>query len=279
MEPRCFLVARNPEADSTLPYLVRLPLGAGLVLKTADDWPHTAKVYCHRADEWPREAEILQNVPVRACTRRGSAVDLILDRARQSRSQFVFTRLKTGREAIFWQTPKTTRASRPGIRLPGRRASGMGRLEIVADTRERYPYRFAHQKAVVGREALPVGDYGVKHEGRIVALVERKSLEDLAHALTEGSLAFQMAHLATYPRAAVVVEAPYAAVFKHDHVSAGWLADLVGRHQARYPAVPLVFCGTRPLAEEWAFRFLAAALVLAQEGEADDAGAPGSGSG
>lgn len=273
------MVARNPDVDSTLPYLIRLPLGGGLVLKTGDDWPHTARVYCHRAEEWPDAVDILQQVPVRSCSRRGAAVDLILERGRNSRSQFVFTRLKNGREAIFWQTPRTTRSLRPGIRLPGRRASGIGRLEIVADTRERYPYRFAHQKAVVGREALPVGDYGVKHEGRIVALVERKSLADFAQALIEGSLAFQMAHLATYPRAAVVVEAPYAAVFKHEHVSAGWLADLVGRHQARYPAVPLVFCGTRPLAEEWVFRFLGAALALALEGEADDTVDPESGSG
>jgi len=28
-----FLVARNPQPDSRLPYLVRLPLGDGLVLK------------------------------------------------------------------------------------------------------------------------------------------------------------------------------------------------------------------------------------------------------
>ena len=274
MEPRCFLVARNPEADSTLPYLVRLPLGEGLVLKAGGDWPRTVKVYCHRAEVWPDSVEVLQEVPVRSCARRGTAVDLVLDRSQHNRSQFVFTRLKNGREAIFWQTPRTARASRPGVRLPGRRASGIGTLGIQVDTRERYPYRFAHQKAAVQRKALPVGDYGVAHGGWIVGLVERKSLQDLAKGLTDGSLAFQMADLATYPRAAVVVEAPYAAVFKHDQVPGGWLADLVGRHQARYPAVPLVFCGTRPLAEEWTFRFLGAALALALDDGAEDAVPP-----
>ena len=37
----------------------------------------------------------------------------------------------------------------------------------------------------------------------------------------------------------------------------------------RYPTVPVVFCDTRPLAEEWTYRFLGAALAYAlaeQEG-------------
>jgi hypothetical protein len=42
-----FLVARNPQADSRLPYLVRLPLGDGVVLKARAPWPATARVYCH----------------------------------------------------------------------------------------------------------------------------------------------------------------------------------------------------------------------------------------
>ena len=41
----------------------------------------------------------------------------------------------------------------------------------------------------------------------------------------------------------------------------GTLADLLARVQVRYPSVPIVFCETRPLAEEWRFRFLGAALA------------------
>lgn len=38
--PDDLLIARNPEEDSSLPYLVRIPLGtAGIVLKTRDTWP------------------------------------------------------------------------------------------------------------------------------------------------------------------------------------------------------------------------------------------------
>jgi len=34
-----FLVGRNPDPESSLPFLVRLPIGAGLVLKARDSWP------------------------------------------------------------------------------------------------------------------------------------------------------------------------------------------------------------------------------------------------
>ena len=41
-----FTVARNPDLASTLPYLLLLPLPGGpLVLKAADTWPRTAKMY------------------------------------------------------------------------------------------------------------------------------------------------------------------------------------------------------------------------------------------
>ena len=51
--PEDFLVARNPDGDSKLPYLLRIPLGEqGVILKARDSWPRTAKVYCHRVDAW-----------------------------------------------------------------------------------------------------------------------------------------------------------------------------------------------------------------------------------
>lgn len=39
---------------------------------------------------------------MRSCVRRGVAIDLVLDRYREKRSQFVVTVLKGGREGIFW---------------------------------------------------------------------------------------------------------------------------------------------------------------------------------
>lgn len=255
-----FLIARNPEAGSRLGYLVRLPVqGGDLVLKAAETWPRTKALYCHPA-EWPGAPQIIEAVPVRTCRRRGVAIDLVLERPRENRAQFIFTTAR-GRDVIFWQSPRTTARSRPGVRVPTRRASGLQTVTILVDTRERYPYRFDGQQATTQRRALPAGDYGVALDDQIVAVVERKSLDDLAHRLVDGSLTYALAELSTIERAAIVVEDRYSALFKLKHVPSGFAPELLARLEVRYPNVPITFCETRPLAEEWTFRFLGAALA------------------
>ena len=258
-----FVVARNPDPDSRLPYLVRLPIDGGLILKVRDNWPRTSRVFCARVESgWPADAEILEEVPVTLCRRRGVAIDLGLDRPRQNRSQFIFTTLPSGREGIFWQTRKVITTARPGARIPGRRASGIPELVIVVDSREHYPYKFSRQQAKTVRAPLAAGDYAVSSEaGKPVAVVERKSLADLAGALNNGTLVFELAKLAEAPRAAVVVEDRYGNLLKHGYAPAGFLPDMLARVQVRYPEIAIVFLETRPLAEEWTFRYLGAALA------------------
>jgi ERCC4 domain len=265
-EPALFEVATNPDADSTLPFLIRLPLATGeLVLKARDSWPRTAKVYCHRADEgWPPEPELVEQVPIRSCQRRGVAIDLVLDRPRENRSQLVFTRIQGGREGIFWQSARTTRQARPGIRVPRRLAAGQTELTILIDTRERYPYKFTQQQATTQRQGLSTGDYAVQHDGKIVAVVERKSLADLVHRLIDGQLTYALADLASIPHAAVVVEDRYSGLFKLKHTQPGFITELLAALTVRYPSVPIHFAETRPLAEEWTYRFLGAALAYHQ---------------
>lgn len=204
-------------------------------------------------------------MPVRQCQRRGQAIDLVLDRSRENRSQFVFTNPHPnrpgGRPMIFWQTARTARRARPGLRVPARRAAGLDGFAIEVDSRERYPYRFAGRPVERERVALPVGDYAVRAGDALVGVVERKTLEDFAKALVDGSLGFRLAELAALPTAAVVVEERYGALLKVEHVKPGWLLELVARLQVRYPSVPIVFADSRKLAEEWTYRFLAAALA------------------
>jgi hypothetical protein len=254
------LVARNPDPGSSLPYLVRIPLGpAGIVVKARETWPTTSKVYCHRADGWPEDVDIVERHPVRSCTRRGPAIDLVLDRARQNRSQLVLTRSR-GREVIFWQSPSTAKQARPGVHLPIARASGQV-LEIVVDSGEKYPYAFGHQQATTRRQRLPAGDYAVELDGAVVAAVERKSVPDLAGSLLSGKLTYALAELSALPRAAVVVEDRYSRLFTLEHASGSRLAEALAEAQARFPSVPVVFCETRPLAQEWTYRWLGACLV------------------
>lgn len=262
-----FVIARNPDDDSALPYLLLIPLENGIVLKTKETWPRTGKLYCHRAD-WVPEPEIVERVPVRSVVRRGAAIDLVLDRGRENRSQFVMTRIRGGREAIFWQTARTAKQARPQVTFPTARASGVTGMEIVVDAHERYAWKFGDQQATTVKRALPAGDYAVEADGAVVAAVERKNLADLVAGLTSGKLRYQLADLAALPRAAVVVEDRYSAIFKLDFVRPAVVLDAIGECQARFPGVPIIFAETRSLAQEWTYRFFGAALSeQAQEAE------------
>jgi len=254
-----FVIARNPEPDSRLPFLLWVPLGTrGLVFKARDTWPRTAAIYCHPVDGWPENADVVERIPVRSCVRHGAAVDLVLDRGRENRSQFVFTTAR-GRQVIFWQSPRTVKQSRPGVRRPTTRAAGIPELEIVVDVHEQYPYRFADRRVRVVRRQLPAGDYATTVDGRLVGAVERKSLADLVSSIAGGRLKYLMADLAALPRAAIVGEERYAEVFKLERIRPAVVADALAELQVAWPAIPIFFADTRPLAEEWTYRWLAAA--------------------
>ena len=255
--PDDLVIARNPEPDSTLPYLVRIPLGRhGIVVKTRETWPRTSKVYCHRADSWPVDAEIVERLPVRSITRRGAAIDLVLTRGRENRSQFVLTRAR-GREMIFWQSARTAQQARPQVSLPTAKAHGQV-LDIVVDVHERYAYGFSHQQATTHKAPLRAGDYAITDGDDVIAAVERKSVEDLSSTLLSGRMSYLMADLASLPRAAVVVEGGYSKIFKLSHAPGGTVAESLAEAQARFPSVPIVFCENRSLAQEWAYRWLGA---------------------
>lgn len=259
-QPPRFLVARNPDPDSSLPYLLYLPVDGGVILRAKDRWPATARVYCHRHDSpWPEDADVVEDVGVVSCRRRGPAVDLVLDRPQQHRSQFVFVEVR-GRPAIFWQTQKVARTANPGGRVPRRRALAEA-FVVCVDTREKYPYKFVGRDVILERAAVAAGDYGVRAGDQWLAVVERKSLDNLAGSLSDGTLAFQLARLAELPLAAVVVEGRYPALLELPRAAAGWLGDILARLQIRYREVPILFADSRKFAEEWTFRFLAAAVA------------------
>ena len=258
------LIVRNPDVESSLPYLIRVPLGEGLVLRTAGTWPRTKALYCHPVslEDWPSGAEVVERIELRSCARRGAAIDLVAARGRENRSQLVFTTAR-GRDAVFWQSPRTRRQARPNVTTPTARAARIAELEILVDTHEKYSYRFAPRPVRTLSRALPCGDYAVVVEGRLAAAVERKSLPDLIASLTSGRLRYALGELAALPRAAVVVEERYSQVFKSERVRPALIADGLAECQVRWPEVAIVFCETRQLAEEWTYRYLAAAYQWA----------------
>jgi hypothetical protein len=61
-----------------------------------------------------------------------------------------------------------------------------------------------------------------------------------------------------------VVEDRYSRLFKLQHTKPGFVTEMLAALTVPYPAVPIHFAETRPLAEEWTYRFLGAALAYAQ---------------
>ena len=119
--------------------------------------------------------------------------------------------------------------------------------------------------AIPGR--LPLVEVLRALDEEVLAVVERKSLEDLTSSLASGKMAYRMGELETVPHAAVVVEERYSEIFKLTHVRPALIADLLGESQVRWPSVPIIFAETRALAEEWTFRFLGAAVAEHTMGE------------
>lgn len=86
------------------------------------------------------------------------------------------------------------------------------------------------------------------------------------------------------PRAAVVVEDRYSQIFTLERVRPAQVADSLAELQVRWPTIAMVFCESRKLAEEWTYRYLAAAHTWAANelpalarigtGEHEAAGAP-----
>jgi hypothetical protein len=61
------LIAANPDAGSSLPYLLRVPIDGGLVFRTKGTWPRSSALYCHPVgvDEWPADPEIVERIALR----------------------------------------------------------------------------------------------------------------------------------------------------------------------------------------------------------------------
>jgi len=57
----------------------------------------------------------------------------------------------------------------------------------------------------------------------------------------------------------MAVAGRYPSLLSSRHVPVDWLSDILARLQVRYPEVQVVFADSRRFAEEWTYRFLAAA--------------------
>lgn len=256
--------------DQRFPYRMRIVWrGAPLLtLRAQDRWPETGRhIFCLRETEPPEPGETLEEVervPIVALQRQGPRLSVVLGRKRHKRCDFLFlyrsykTRPGESYEQIFWQTEKSLRQRRPAFKLSLRHSpAGMA---VRVDSRERYPWRFPGARTERG--ALPVGDYALVEGSHILAVVERKTLDNLLGDFgAMPALHQQLVELATYEHHALVVEAPYEDFLKPErvhHYTAGFRARAIAEFYVLHTGLRIVFCANRKAANEWTRHYFAA---------------------
>ncbi len=263
-----WIIERTP--DARFPFRIRIEQDGRVLLcvRAQDAWPGPGRqIFCLRESE-PDPDETLhehERVPVAHLARLGRKLSLTLDRARRKRCEFL--KLEKPRkdgtgsyEQIFLRTESAVRAHRSAKRTELVAQSG---IEVVIDSQERYPWRFPG--ASVTRRKLPVGDYALRHDQRLASIVERKTRENFLTDLSQlKGLQQQLAELAAYPHAALVIEAQYRDFGDPRHLGP-WPAAHVQRVLAElavlFPSVQIVFAGNRKLANLWSQRFFAASAA------------------
>lgn len=264
-------------ASERFPYRLQILKGEDrwLVLRVQDRWPAANRnIFCLREREPPEPGEILEEVervPVVALQRRGRRLSVVLDRSRYKRCDFLFlTRAYKGRpseeyEQIFWQTQQSMRQRRPRVRLPSSRAG----FTILIASEERYPWRFPGSTVVRGR--LPVGDYALMDGEEVIAVVERKTFENLLSDLGAVPLLHQrLLELRAQRHHALVVEAPYEHFLdtrRVHHYTPSYCAAAIAELYAAHPGLPIVFCSNRKTANAWTRSYFAAVWALVKGGE------------
>ena len=121
--------------------------------------------------------------------------------------------------------------------------------------------RSATSRPTTRRRALPAGDYAVgstaARRGRGRAEVTRRSRR---HD-DGGKLRYLLAELATLPPPRSSSRTATRRSSSSTGCARPSIAEGLGEAAARFPSVPIVFAETRPLAQEWTYRFLGAALA------------------
>lgn len=242
-----------------------------VAFRAQSPWPGPGQqIFCLReAMLDPAEPlELIERVPVAHLTRVGRKLTVALDRGQRKRCEFL-TVLKPKRdgsgsyEQVFFRTESGVRAHRSRSRVELRVAAPA--LAVVIDSAERYPWIFPG--AEVTRRKLPVGDYALLAGERLRAVVERKSFDNLLGDVGAiQALHQQLADLASYRAAALVIEADYRDFLDPVRLKGRWpathLARVLGELSALHANLPIVYAGNRKLANAWTHQFFASLSTM-----------------
>ncbi len=252
------------------PYRVSVEQNGRLLVavRAQASWPGPGQqIFCLREREFnPAETlEPLERVPIASLAHIGRKIAIVLDRPTRKRCELLavskpYRDAERGtHEQIFFRTESGIRAHRSRTRVEIR-TEGVP-IAVVVDSAERYPWRFAG--ATAERRKLRSGDYALLQHGRIIAVVERKTFDNLLMDIgAVQALHHQLADLASHEQAAMVVEAEFGDFLDPGRLRGRWPPAFVGKVLAElsalHPKLPIVFAGNRKLANRWTHQFFLA---------------------
>ena len=265
--------------NDRFPYRLQILRGGRpwLTLRTQDKWPTAGRhIFCLREDEPPALDEVLEElerVDIIAFNERGRRISIVLDRKRYKRCDFLFLRKsykdrpEENYEQIFWLTQRSIEQHRPSFKLVSRQTNT--EMIVRIHSNEKYPWRFPG--AITKRGAIPAGDYAIMDGDKILAVVERKTLDNLLADFGVMPVLHQrLAELGAQDNHALVVEAPYTDFLnpeKVHHYNPSFCAKAIAELYALHPHLRIVFCANRKVANEWTRHFFTAVWDLWQTNE------------
>lgn len=237
-----------------------------LILRVQARWPGPGKKIFCISEGYIHQKEIEDTEPVEECNiilfkRFGRKLNLILDRKTKRRCWFIFlkkeykTRPGDYYEQIFWITQSAMKMRGAGAYIP--QGGKKEQMEIIIDKRERYPYKFAN--ALTKREKLPVGDYALIKDKKIIAVAEKKTMDNFLHEI-RGYDIFKssLEELKQYKYKAVIFDSPYSDFInpkKNPFYRPSYIADILADLSINFPDLQFTFFENRKLANEWLYRW------------------------
>ena len=266
MENLRWMIFPNPEERFPYKLYIEEYPSHFLCLEVQERWPGPNKqIYCLRKGHF-YEKELPLTEPIEVCNilskrQYGKKMEIILDRKIKKRCWFLFlekeykTRPGEFYEQIFWITQSAAKIRRRGAYIP--RGGKEMVFEVIMDKRERYPYRF--EKAIIKKENLPVGDYGLSKDGKVIAVVERKTMDNFIHEISSYDVfKISLQEMRQFKYRAVVFESPYADFInpkKNNFYKPTYIAEILADLFVSFPDIQFVFCDNRKIANEWIYRW------------------------
>ncbi|TCW62099.1 ERCC4 domain-containing protein [Treponema sp. J25] len=237
-------------------------------VRAQDAWPgQKGNVFCIRDGTPPDERDLFETVeriPVISFDRFGKSLRITLDRPLKKRCEFLilqkaYKNRPGSYEQIFFKTQTAQREHRSRSRLSLRPVKTS--FTVVVDTAEKYPWKFP--KAQIEKRKLPAGDYALIHEDTILAVVERKTFQNLLTDFSRIAMLHQvLRELETLPHAALVIEADYGDFLNPERLEHSYKPAhcyrVLSELQAMHPHLPIIFARTRKEANLWTYGFFRA---------------------